>query len=1003
MTLYVGCIGIDRHSDPLIRDLTGAARDAHALWALLADTIPAADTTLLKDENATLDNIRRLLTDTLDAAGPDDVVVLSFAGHGTHDHRLVASDTRAYDLVGTTFGMDELARRFRASRARAVVCLLDCCFSGGAPGRVLEDSPTPRDPAAPFADIAGDGRVLFAACGVDESALEDPNTRHGLFTQAILSLLQTGEGNVSILGLADDVQRRVRAEASKMGYVQTPVIFGHVVGEVTIPVLRPGANYNAAFPTHALTPVTANFADLLPYGIPQAVLDAWSAQFPAGLNQLQQDAINQQGVLNGNSLLVVAPTSAGKTFIGELAAMRAVEQGKKVVFLLPYRALVNEKYEDFMALYGDQIGLRVARCSGDWQDQVPAILRGKYDIAFFTYETFLSLALSARHILHQIGLVVLDEAQFLSDEHRGITVELLLTLLVTARASGINPQLICLSAVIGGTNSLEQWLGCSLLTSTTRPVPLVEGVLSRNGQYQALAPNGAVTTTPLLPHHAIQMRREEPSSQDVLVPLVRQLVGAGEKVLVFRNTRGTAQGCAAYLGRELGLPAAKDVIEALPTLDQTLRSAELRGALEGGCAFHSTDLTREERRLVERSFRDPNGTIMVLVATSTVAAGINTPASTVIIVETEFYGGDGSTPYTVAGYKNMAGRAGRLGFAQDGKSILIADTPMEQSRLFRRYVQGTPEPMASSFDPQHPETWLMRLLAQVKRVRRADALQLMANTYGGYLAARAEPNWRARYEPIVQALIDRMLRNGLIELDGEDIRLTMLGTACGESPLQLNSALQLVEMIRALPFGQVMPMTLMAVCEALPERDADYTPLQRGKRGEPDRPGQVSMRFNHQVAGILRQRASDEGVYHRRCKRVLVLADWLEGVLIEDIERRYTPNPFSRLAHGDIVGYADGARYLLQSALRIAAIVLGDSAFSHEEAERLLMRLEYGLPAYLLPMIDTPITFTRGEILTLSNASITTVDALRSQTTDALRKLFGTIRGDQIHAVLNDA
>ena len=351
----------------------------------------------------------------------------------------------------------------------------------------------------------------------------------------------------------------------------------------------------------------------------------------------------------------------------------------------------------------------------------------------------------------------------------------------------------------------------------------------------------------------------------------------------------------------------------------------------------------------------------------------------------------------------MAGRAGRLGFTEEGKSILLADTAMEQRRLFRTYVQGTPERMVSSFDPRHPETWLMRLLAQVKSVRRADAFQLMANTYGGYLAARAEPEWRARYKPVIQSLIDRMLQNGLVEVDGENIKLTMLGTACGQSPLQLNSALQLVEMIRALPAGQVTPLTLMAVCEALPERDADYTPLQRGKRGEPHRPGEVAGRFGHEVTRILQRRAGEESVYHGRCKRVLVLADWLDGELIEDIERRYTPNPFSRMAHGDIIGYADGARYLLQSALRIAAIVLDGAAFDEDAAERLLMRLEVGLPEIALPLLDLPIVLTRGERLSLSHTGVNTVEDARRQSLEELQERFGRARAAAIFDALNGA
>ena len=467
-------------------------------------------------------------------------------------------------------------------------------------------------------------------------------------------------------------------------------------------------------------------------------------------------------------------------------------------------------------------------------------------------------------------------------------------------------------------------------------------------------------------------------------------------MLIFRNTRGSAQGCANYLADELGLSPAVDVIVALPELDQTTRSVELRRCLEGGVAFHSTDLRKEERRLVENAFRDPNGSIKVLVATSTVAAGVNTPASSVIIVESEFVGGCAPTPYTVAGYKNMAGRAGRLGFSQDGKSILLADSRMDQDRLFHKYVQGTPERMVSSFDARHPETWVMRLLAQVKSVPRSEAFTLLANTYGGYLAARADANWRARFEPEVQALIDRMLQNGLVESDGDHIKLTMLGMACGQSPLQLNSALQLVEMIRALPVASVSPLILMVICEALPEMDADYTPLQRGRRGEPARQAELAARYGHQIAILLQRRAADDLTYHRRCKRALVLGDWLDGLSIDDIERAYTPNPFSRMAHGDIIGYADQARFFLQSALRVASIILAGAAFPDADAERLLNRLEIGIPEAALPLVDLPMALTRGEYLALSNAGVTSVEAVKALPLARLEELLGKRRAADI-------
>jgi helicase len=192
-------IGVDRHQDPLIRDLNGAARDASALWAVLSDSIDGLAASLITDEAANLRAVIAALDDTLGAAGEDDVVLLSFAGHGTPDHRLVLADTRVDDLLGTTLDMAQLAECFRTSHARAVLLLLDCCFSGGAPARVLDLGLVPRDIGVPLADVAGQGRVLFAASAPDEAALEDPQTRHGLFTKAILDcLLATALGHERI-------------------------------------------------------------------------------------------------------------------------------------------------------------------------------------------------------------------------------------------------------------------------------------------------------------------------------------------------------------------------------------------------------------------------------------------------------------------------------------------------------------------------------------------------------------------------------------------------------------------------------------------------------------------------------------------------------------------------------------------------------------------------------------------------------------------------------------
>lgn len=228
------------------------------------------------------------------------------------------------------------------------------------------------------------------------------------------------------------------------------------------------------------------------------------------------------------------------------------------------------------------------------------------------------------------------------------------------------------------------------------------------------------------PSHAIRVRKTKPEKQDMLVPLVQKLVDEGEKVIVFRNQRASAQGCARYLAAELGKGPATAALAVLPDHDLTTASRDLRTALQGGTAFHSTNLLRAEREAVERGFRDSRGEIHVLASTTTLAAGINTPASTVILAEQEFLGEDGR-PFTIAEYKNMAGRAGRLGFNEIGKAILLADTSMERARLFQRYVLGTPEDVRSSFEESAMPTWVLRLLSQVRGMR-ADEIPGCSST-----------------------------------------------------------------------------------------------------------------------------------------------------------------------------------------------------------------------------------------------------------------------------------
>jgi replicative superfamily II helicase len=988
-------IGVDKYADSTVRELTGAVRDATALWALVSDSMPGAVASLLTNADATIVNIRAAIHEALTSAGEDDTVILTFSGHGNRSQRLVTYDTSRNSLDASTIGMDELAAAFKGSKAKAILCVIDCCFSGAAPARVLDDSPVSRDPGMPLEELAGAGRILISACHVNEVAYESPAYRHGLLTLSLIRALQAwDEQTIDLVAAMAAVMQSVRAAAGQLGVTQTPILLGHVEGGLVLPRLVAGSRFLTAFPEATGIRVSAAVNDLNQFGIPQPVLDEWTSRFRGGLNTLQVSAVNDYRILDGESLLVVAPTSSGKTFIGEMAATKAILDGRKAVFLLPYRALVNEKYDLFGGVYGEKLGMRVIRCTGDHTDETDQFVRGKYEIAVLTYEMFLNLGLRNVGVLNQIGLIVLDEAQFITDPVRGIAVELILTYLLAARQRGVVPQLIALSAVIGHINHFDEWLACRTLVTTVRPVPLLEGVLDRSGQFQFVDADGNEQLTQLVPYHAIQVRREKPSAQDVIVPLVKQLVrGTTEKIIVFRNRRGPAEGCAGYLASDVGLPPAADALALLPGRDLSSTSAALRRCLNGGTAFHNTNLTREEKQVVERAYRDPNSNLRILGATTTVAAGINTPASTVIIAEQEFIGEDGR-PFTVAEYKNMAGRAGRLGYNEEGKAIILANDSSERQFLFRRYVRGTLEPLQSSFDANQLETWIIRLLAQVKQVHKDQVLQLLLNTFGGFLDNRRHPGWQNEMEQRLRALLADMIRLRLVEQELNNVQLTLLGRACGESSLSFRSAMRLVDLVQSVGAQGITAEQLMALVQALPESDSNYTPMFKKGTKESVRPREAASHFGLPVANALQRFADDYFAYYARCKRASILWDWINGVSIERIEETYTANPYQgKIGYGDIRKFADSTRFHLSAAHRITNILFVSGGPTEATIDCLLRQLEFGMPAQALRLVDLPVDLTRGDYLALLSAGIHNPNQVWQHSDEQLSQLLGPLVG----------
>ena len=202
--------------------------------------------------------------------------------------------------------------------------------------------------------------------------------------------------------------------------------------------------------------------------IPDELYSKLSVEY-SELRPAQEKAV-KKGLLEGKNLLVCTPTASGKTLLAELSGVKMIlEENKKMLYIVPLRALATEKYKSFKKRYAGMINVGLS--IGDIDSSNPHLSR--FDAIITTPEKLDSLIRHRAPWLSQIGLVVLDEIHLLNDPHRGPTLEILITLL---RKILPNVQLLGLSATIGNPKELAEWLEAGLVQDNWRPVKLHKGV-----------------------------------------------------------------------------------------------------------------------------------------------------------------------------------------------------------------------------------------------------------------------------------------------------------------------------------------------------------------------------------------------------------------------------------------------------------------------------------------------------------------------------------------------
>ena len=208
-------------------------------------------------------------------------------------------------------------------------------------------------------------------------------------------------------------------------------------------------------------------------GLNPSIMQFLSEQKITKLYPPQADAV-KAGLLEGQKILVAAPTASGKTLIAILSVIRFLSNNSgKIVYLTPLRALASEKYGEFKKMEKLDFGRKIttAISTGDL-DSVDKESENA-DIIVLTNEKMDSLIRHGVEWIEKIGLVIADEVHLIGDKERGPTLEVVLTKLKELES---NPQIVGLSATITNSDEIAKWLGCKLVFSDWRPVPLTEGV-----------------------------------------------------------------------------------------------------------------------------------------------------------------------------------------------------------------------------------------------------------------------------------------------------------------------------------------------------------------------------------------------------------------------------------------------------------------------------------------------------------------------------------------------
>lgn len=378
------------------------------------------------------------------------------------------------------------------------------------------------------------------------------------------------------------------------------------------------------------------------------------------------------------SVLVAAPTGAGKTLIAEHALRRAIDAGQKAFYTTPIKALSNQKFRDLVSVYGaDNVGL----LTGD------RAVNGEAPVVVMTTEVLRNMLYARSNRLDDLAWVILDEVHYLRDRHRGPVWEEVII------HSPRSVNMVALSATVSNIDQLADWFRAvrgptTLVVETKRPVELTH--------FELVALAGAKRDVMLKilrkgePNHkGFQYDKGAGSANQGTKPrtpsrphVVSRLAADGSLPAIYflfsRNGCDDAAFAVVKANLDLTSRGQREQIDVIierhvePIGHEELRVLDFdrfRRNLRSGVAAHHAGMVPAFKEAVEECFLA--GLLQVVFATETLALGINMPARTVVIEKLRKFNGDTHETLTPIEYTQLTGRAGRRGLDTVGTAVVL--------------------------------------------------------------------------------------------------------------------------------------------------------------------------------------------------------------------------------------------------------------------------------------------------------------------------------------------